>query len=229
MNIKILSIGLGIIGVSNLFMLLFINILNLRSFASMLLFTVIALVSWIVLLKKDVSIEFKISNSEIFKNTSLLLIIPLLAIGYFLNIAEDIQYGLLSLMLITSLATGIYEEIIFRGIGLGSFISSGIKPSRAILLSATLFSLFHLYAVHNDGSFDIILKMLNTFMMGTILGYIYYATKNILYVMVIHFIWDFESFLAKGYILDNIGTAISIILFSMTILYFSWSMKKVIR
>ena len=229
MNIRVLSIGLGIIGVSKLLMLLFVSILNLHAFASMTLFTVISLIAWVILLKKDVAIEFKVSNKEVFKNTIPLLVIPLVSINYFLTIEQSIEYGLVSLLLITSLATGIYEEIIFRAIGLGSFMSAGMKPSKAILLSALLFSLFHIFTIYNAEIIDIVLKMMNTYMMGVVLGYIYYITKNILYVISIHAVWDFESFLAKSYMLDDVGVAITIILFAMTVLYFSWSMKKILK
>ena len=131
-------------------------------------------------------------------------------------------------MLITSMATAIYEEVVFRAIGIGSFIKSGIKPNKAILLTAILFSIFHLYTVYDKEALDIILKLLNTFMMGVVFGYIYYASKNILYVIVIHMVWDFESFLANSYILDNTGVIITVILFITTLSYFYWSLRKML-
>jgi hypothetical protein len=59
-------------------------------------------------------------NTKIIKQTSPLIIIPLIAIAYFLNTANTINDNLLSLMFITSLATGIYEELILRAIAFGS-------------------------------------------------------------------------------------------------------------
>ncbi|MFK5937962.1 MAG: CPBP family intramembrane metalloprotease [Sulfurimonas sp.] len=196
----------------------------------MALFTLLSLLAWRILLKKDVPIAIKTLDATMLKSTFLLFAILLFAIVYFLN-AFKIDYGIMSLMLLTSLATGIYEEIIFRGITLGSLVSAGVKPSKAIYLSAMIFSLFHLSTVYDSTSIDIILKMLNTFMMGVIFAYIYYKSHNILYVIIIHSIWDFESFLAQQQqnVSDKIGESIAIILFAMTVLYFSWSYKKIVK
>ena len=229
MNIRILLLGLGIMLISNSLMLTLVSSLHVRSFVSMLLFTIISLFVWFFFLKKDVLIG--ISNIELttVKDTFPLLLIPIMGIFYFLNTSENIEYSIVSLMLITSVSTGIYEEFIFRGIAFGSLVNAGVKPYKSILISAVLFSLFHLYSAYSYENIDILLKMMNTFMMGVIFAYIYYLTKNILYVITIHSLWDFESFLAQSYVTDNIGNSITIVLFAMTVLYFSWSYKKMLR
>lgn len=227
MNIKILSLGISIMLTSNLLMLMSISIIHLHPFAAMTLFTLFALIVWTILLKRDVSIEFNTSNVKIFKSTIPLVIIPFLAICYFLLASQNIQLNLVLFMLVTSLTTSIYEEVIFRGITLGSFISSGMQSSTAIFLSALLFSLFHLYGAFEYETLDIVLTMLNTFIVGIVIGYVYYATKNILYVIAIHFLWDFESFLAQNYITNYIGSSIALILFAITILYLSWSYEQI--
>jgi len=230
MKIKILISGLSIMIVSNMLMILSISKLHLRSFIAITLFTLLSLLVWRVLLKKDVPIMIKTIDITILKSTLFLLVIPLVAIVYFLSVFK-IDYGILSLMMLTSLATGFYEEIIFRGVTLGSLICADVKPSKAIYLSAMIFSLFHLSTMYNYTSIDILLKILNTFMMGVIFAYIYYKAHNILYIIIIHFLWDLESFLAQYQqdMLNKIGESIAIILFAMTVLYFSWSYKKIAK
>ena len=228
MNIRILLLGLSIMIISNSLMLTLVSALHVRSFVSMLLFTIISLFVWLFFLKKDVPIGIGNIKLKTFRDTFPLLLVPIIGSLYFLNTSENINYGIVSLMLVTSLSTGIYEEFIFRGIAFGSLFNAGVKPYKSILISALIFSLFHLYSAYSYESIDIVLKMINTFMMGVIFAYIYHLTKNILYVIAIHTLWDFESFLAQSYLTDNIGESISIVLFAMTVLYFSWSYKKIL-
>lgn len=229
MKIRVLLYGLTIMLISNILMLSLVYELNIRSFVSMFLFIIVAFISWKLLLKKDVSIGFKTTNFTVLKQTMPLIIIPLFAIAYFIHNFTTINYSLISLMLLTSLATGVYEELIFRGITLGSLVSANMKPSIAIFISAGLFAIFHLVSAYTYSPLDIALKLLNTFMMGVIFGYIYYVTNNILLVISIHTVWDFESFLAQNNTPNNIDDLATIILFAMSVLYFSWSYKKILR
>jgi len=63
--------------------------------------------------------------------------------------------------------------------------------------------------------------------MGFILGYIYYKTKNILLVIVIHFLWDFTVFINQKLPTVEVAAVTTILLFATAILYFSWSIKKI--
>ena len=210
--------------ISNILMIMTVKFIHLNSFISMLIFTIISLLAWKLILKQHVKIYLKKISKTTLLETLPLIGIPFVSIIYFLSNIININYEIVSLMFITSLFTGIYEEIIFRAIVLGSFIKSNLSLKISIFLSALLFSFFHLYSIFEYEMIDIFLKLINTFMMGFILSYIYFLTKNILYVIMIHFIWDFESFLANGY---NMGLYISAILFLMTIIYFTWSYKRV--
>lgn len=229
MNIKILLLGMITMLVSNALVLGLVSYFHLRSFISMGLITLILFIFWYLFLKKDIPILTNKINARTLKDTSALVFIPVLGAIYLLYVTSNVEYGLVSLMLLTSLATGVYEEIIFRSITLGALLNSGVKPYRSILVSALIFSIFHLYSAYQYESIDIALKMLNTFMMGVILAYIYFISRNIFYVITIHTIWDFQSFLANSYIVDNIGASIAIILFAMTIYYFLWSYKKMLK
>ena len=226
MNIKILIISLSIIIFSNLLVMISIIKMHLPYTVSMFIFTLISLLLWFFLLKKDVPLSIKNIDHGTFR-VALPLIIITFGLSVFMIItSEVVNYNNIVLMLVTSLLVAVYEEIIFRGIGLGSFLSSGISPLRAILLSSVVFSLFHIGYVASIG-LDIILLFMNTFMMGFILGTIYYKTKNILLIIGIHFLWDFAVFINQKLPTVEIGTITTLILFTTTILYFTWSIKKV--
>ena len=161
-----------------------------------------------------------------FKATFPLIIISLVLSIFMITTSDGVNYNNIAVIFVTSLLIAIYEEVIFRGIGLGTFLSSGISPLKAIFLSSIIFSFSHALSITTMG-FNIIFLLLNTFIMGFILGYIYYKTKNILLVIVIHFLWDFTVFINEKLPTVKIGTVTTIILFTTTILYFSWSIKKI--
>lgn len=226
MKNKVLWYGLSIMLISNILLLISISFFNIRSFIAMFFFSLLALAAWRFLLKKDISIKITTTNKKIILQTLLLLIIPLFAIIYFLSTSKDISYGLITLMLLTSLATGMYEELIFRGITLGSLIHADIKPEKAIFISAAIFAFFHLFDVGAYTNLQIVFKLINTFIMGVVFAYIYYASNNIFYIIAIHTVWDLESFIDRQSSADTIGMTFPIILFAMSFLYCTWSCKK---
>jgi hypothetical protein len=200
---------------------------QVRTYISMSLFAVISALLWILLLKKEVHITYKSLDIQIFKKTLLLVIIPLFALIYFAYSGfNSTQTDVILLMFVTSLATGIYEEFLFRGVVLGSMLASKMTSKKSILFSAMLFSILHLFVAQDYELIDVTLKLFNTFILGVILAYIYYAVGNILYVMGIHTLWDFVSFVSQQYPLDNMILVITIILFAMSVLYFSWTLKR---
>lgn len=223
---KILIISLSIIVFSNLLAMISILKMHLPYTLTMFMFTVFSLLLWFFLLKKDVSISIKDMDMPTFKATLPLIIITLGLSIFMITTSEVVNYNDIAVMFITSLLVAVYEEVIFRAIGLGSFLSSGISPLRAILLSSVIFSLFHVGYIADIG-FNIVFLLLNTFIMGFILGFIYYKTKNILLIIAIHFLWDFAVFINQKLPTVEIGTVTTIILFATTILYFTWSIKKI--
>jgi membrane protease YdiL (CAAX protease family) len=192
----------------------------------MFFFSLFGFITWRFLLKKDVSIGIKTTNKKIILQTLLIVIVPLFAIIYFLSTSNDISYGLVTLMLLTSLATGVYEELIFRGITLGSLLHADIKPGKAIFISAIIFAFFHLFDAGTYTNLQIVFKLINTFIMGVVFAYIYYASNNIFYLIALHTVWDLESFMDKEYVSDSIGLSFPIILFAMSFLYYTWSCKQ---
>lgn len=158
------------------------------------------------------------------KNTLALVFIPIAISIVILTTTFEVNYNVVLFIFVTALLIAIYEEILFRFIGLGSFINAGVTPFKAILLSSFIFSFSHII-FKSAFSFDSALMLLNSFAMGCILGYIYFRTKNILYVIGLHFVWDFAVLLNQKIASDNIGLSATLILLMLTVWYFIWSYK----
>jgi membrane protease YdiL (CAAX protease family) len=93
----------------------------------------------------------------------------------FLNMSGSLQ-GLLSLIVALSLA-GVCEEFTFRGF-LQNAINSRYSPKVALLVSSIVFAFFHFdpQAVYT----------LSAFLMGLVLGYIYYRWRSYVVSAVAH-------------------------------------------
>lgn len=225
MNIKLLVTSLSIIIFSNTLLMISIVKLNFPYAASMLTCTIVALLLWFFFLKKDVQLNVKHIDMNSLKGFIPLILVTLSVPLYIITTSESVNYAVIGSMFTTSLLISIYEEVLFRGIGLNSFLNSGMTTFKAILFSSIVFSLFHTGYIGRLG-YDIILLLINTFMMGFVLGFIYYKTKNILFVILIHFLWDFAIFINQELPTGKIAASTTLILFATTILYFTWSIKQ---
>lgn len=78
----------------------------------------------------------------------------------------------------------ILEEVLFRGLILDGFLNR-YKPGKAIFWSAFLFGLFHL----NPWQF------IPAFLIGLLLGYIYFKTRSLFPVILIHLVNNSFSYL----------------------------------
>ena len=155
------------------------------------------------------------------------MVIPIVATIYFLLVTkEPLQYSLPILMFLSSLATGAYEEFIFRGITLGALLRSGVSVKGSIYLSAVIFALFHMLDVDSFTTIQIFLKFLNAFVMGVVLGYVYYAAGSILYVIFIHTAWDMQLFIQGEYATNNAALVVAGSLFVMSVFYCIWSCRS---
>ena len=84
-----------------------------------------------------------------------------------------------SSFLVTAIFAPIFEEWLCRGMVLRGLLAGGkIKPVWAIVLSAVFFA-----AIHGNPW-----QALNAFIIGMVMGYIYYRTGNLWLTMLIHFI-----------------------------------------
>ena len=82
------------------------------------------------------------------------------------------RWGYLAISLLAPLA----EEIVFRGAALRSLLASRLSPLAAILISALLFAVAHLNPA----------QMPHAFLVGLLLGWMYWRTGSILPGMVYH-------------------------------------------
>ncbi|WP_300697834.1 CPBP family intramembrane glutamic endopeptidase [uncultured Bacteroides sp.] len=92
--------------------------------------------------------------------------------------------GLL-LSFLVMLLVALSEEIAFRGFVLGRLLAAGVNRFAALLLSAALFSLMHLF---NPG-FSLI-AFLNILLAGMLLGSTYIYTRNLCFPIALHLFWN---------------------------------------
>lgn len=81
-----------------------------------------------------------------------------------------------TVFLLVGLFAPIIEEIIFRGIIQKGLINRAIAPNKAIIVSAFVFGLVHF----NPWQF------LGAFLLGIVLGLVYFKTKSLLMSMLLH-------------------------------------------
>ncbi len=104
-------------------------------------------------------------------------------------------------LVIGSFLVGVCEEFLCRGWLLNEFLErygdskKGIWYS--IIISATIFGLMHLGNIFSigQGVYTTISQVLNALGIGIVFGVIYYKTKNIWSVVLLHGLWDFSLLL----------------------------------
>jgi uncharacterized protein len=109
----------------------------------------------------------------------------------FLSARIDIYSLLLSFILFVMVALN--EEILVRGYILNNLMSS-MNKYWALLISATIFSLFHILNPHFS-----LLSMINIVLAGIILGSTYIFTKNLWFPISLHLFWNFFQGPILGY------------------------------
>ena len=96
---------------------------------------------------------------------------------------------------------GLFEESLCRGWLLNSFLDKLGKNRKGVLLSIVLsgflFGCLHLTNILAGQSFFLtLIQVAQTFMIGMVLGIIYFRTKNIWSVAFLHAFYDFAAFLS---------------------------------
>ncbi len=227
--IFILSIAVGIVafGLINLDMSYTDPMFVVKYLPYEIVLAITSITLWYLLLRKEVPIYF---SKELHK--TLLISLPLVLIPTVLVVSvvinnKEIDYGIFSTILQTTIAVGISEEMLFRSIALGTFLSLKLTPKNSILLSASIFSLFHLSNLLAEMPYITMgMQLVNAFMMGVVFGYIYYKTRNIIYVMLIHFMWDFSLFINNMYgSVKEVGA----LMLLMVIGYFIWAIRDTFK
>jgi membrane protease YdiL (CAAX protease family) len=109
----------------------------------------------------------------------------------------DITTSGFSSILLLGIVAPLSEEILFRGIILKGLVSR-YSPTKAILISAILFSLFHLNLYQFFGAF----------MIGLLLGYLYFRMKSVLPCILAHSITNLLAVLASVCSIPIPGTSL---------------------
>ena len=95
----------------------------------------------------------------------------------------------------------------------------------SVFLSALIFAFSHLNFIQPVG-IETLFLILNSFMMGVFLGYLYFKTNNILLVITLHAFWDFTVFINQSLPIGKPSSVIALMLLLMTVLYFTYTIKK---
>ena len=182
---------------------------------------------WYVLLKKDIPLNFSINFNRTFFITLPIFLLAMAAFIWTLYASETLDGTKMAMFLATAISVGIAEEMIFRVAGYRVLVASGSSVKKAILISALLFSLFHLTNLISGIGMSIIIQLINTFMLGVVFAYIYYKTESILYLMLLHFMWDFSTFNATAFLKPEQSPVLLLMLVGF--IYFIWAIRNVLK
>lgn len=100
--------------------------------------------------------------------------------------------NMIALMVIMVFFVGLGEELVFRGI-LQTRMQERVGPLIAILFSALLFAIMH-------SGYSSLPYLFYVFGVGLLLGYLFFRTKNLLFVVLIHGFINFFLFSFLPYI-----------------------------
>jgi len=113
------------------------------------------------------------------------------------------QWQLFAVAGFTTLLVGLGEEIMYRGIVLHAFLTTG-RVRWAMLVSAIAFSLLH--AVNFLGGYPlqaVPIQLLNTFQLGFFFAPLMLKLNNILPLIIFHWLWDFVQLVAEPSLVDE--------------------------
>ena len=156
----------------------------------LLLMACCSVVYWFAFLKNTVSIRDSTRKPE-YKLTGFLLSLVVISIILLITTSkESLDLNALLKIIGITVLVGINEEFAFRLVGYKNFLSKGLGIKKSILLSSILFSLFHLTNLAGGVGLSILFQLMNTFMMGVVIAFLYYQTGRILVPIAFHALWD---------------------------------------
>ena len=137
---------------------------------------------------RDIIVGFILALSTIGGGT---LILKFFGYLKFSNIQVDIQTLFLNFILFTIVAFS--EEIFMRGYILNNLLTS-MNKYLALLISAVIFALFHLFNPNLS-----LIGIIDLFLAGILLGSTYIFTKNLWFPISFHLFWNFFQGPIFGY------------------------------
>jgi uncharacterized protein len=102
-----------------------------------------------------------------------------------MKLMEGILNQPIAFFFMAVIAAPILEEMMFRGIILDGYLKN-YKPWHGILISGALFGLIHGNLAQGIGAF----------LLGVLFGWVYWKTKSILAVVILHFVNNGAAFIA---------------------------------
>lgn len=218
-----LTNGIGIwSGLVGKLIILFENIYNHTYFGEQFVIEVICFIVIIpiILIFKNKYI-FTQKRDNIFK--SLLIAWPIIIYSIITlinsmietNISNINGYELVALILLT-FTIGLFEEIMCRGWIQNEFIERFGKDRKgvifSIIISGIIFGIIHITNIfYGQDLSTTLMQILTATISGAAYGAIYYKTKNIWSVVILHGLWDFSLFFA------NINAATTCVTINSTI------------
>ncbi len=102
--------------------------------------------------------------------------------------------------LVPTLGAGVFEELVYRRMTIPLLEERGMSPISAVLAAAFIFALSHLpNDLINGNLAGGVVHVWAVFVIGTFMGIIYIITRNIIYPMIMHAVYNLVSFYS-GYI-----------------------------
>jgi len=107
---------------------------------------------------------------------------------------ETLRWPLFLSPLVISTATGLTEEVVFRGYIMGSFLKSGFSRVRANLLTTLLFIGIHLPIVvfyYQARGSDLLAALLTMTALSLVDGIAFWSTRSLIAPITAHATWNF--------------------------------------
>lgn len=112
---------------------------------------------------------------------------------------NDAPIGSTIIGFLTFSCIAIAEELIFRGYILSNILSITNKIT-ALLVSSIFFSVFHLFNVNVS-----FIGFANLFLLGILLGLLYYMTNHLWLSICLHLFWNFTQGTILGYAVSGLS------------------------
>lgn len=159
---------------------------------------------------------------------ALLIAINNFPISAFLQGRTTVEYPMIYsiLFFLESLSTGLYEELFFRGllfiVLLEVLKDHSYKTIKAILISSFLFGILHFVNILGGASTGFVLQQIGySFLLGILWATIFVQTKNILFPIFLHGIYNFcglyfQTVGEVNYRWDTVTLIVTVLLSSIT-------------
>ena len=195
-------------GLATEFFLIFDKIYNYTKYGKefVLEFICLLLIIPIILIFKN---KYIFSQKRIGLFKSLLISWPILLYTFIIfmrslmqiSISNINKYEVVALLLLT-ICIGAFEEIMCRGWLQNEFIERFGKNRKgvifSIIISGCIFGLMHITNLYyGQDVFNTLVQVIAAAAIGICLGSVYYKTKNIWVVIILHGLWDFAVFFSE--------------------------------